>query len=120
MKAKPQVIFDQGKPAFVVLRYEDYLTLAGGELECLPDDAELVPFVLTDYISNAIRVARIEAGFNQQQLAKLLGVTQGYVSRIESRGFKVTDELLERVRSAIAKRRNRKQTSPTRRNKKVS
>lgn len=106
MNAKPQVIFDNGKPAFVVLRYEDYMTLAGADL----DDAQFVPFVLTDYIKNPARVARIEAGLNQQQLAKLLGVTQGYVSRIEARGFKGSAELLKRIKDAIAKGQPRGRT----------
>ena len=103
MTTKPQVIFDNGKPAFVVLRYEDYMRLARDGVVEPSDDAEFVPFVLTDYIKNPIRVARIEAGLNQQQLSKLLCVTQGYVSRMEGRSFNVSEELLWRVRTAIAK-----------------
>jgi ribosome-binding protein aMBF1 (putative translation factor) len=108
MKTKPQVIFDNGKPAFVVLRYEDYIRLAGEDAQ--PNDNEFVPFVLGDYIKNPIRVARIEAGLSQQELASLLAVTQGYVSRIEGRNFKVTNELLNRVKSTISKERPRKNT----------
>ncbi|MBI4532380.1 MAG: helix-turn-helix transcriptional regulator [Candidatus Melainabacteria bacterium] len=64
--------------------------------------------MLSDFIKNPIRVARIEAGLNQKELAKLLKVTQGYVSRSESRAFKVTPELLERVKTVIAKLQSRK------------
>lgn len=104
MTAKAQVIFDHGKPAFVVLSYKDYLRLTGDKVEQQSDDAESVPFVLGDYIKNPIRLRRIEAGLNQEQLAKLLNVTQGYISRIESRNYVVTDTLMQRVVAAIAKR----------------
>ena len=115
MKNKPQVIFDNGKPAFVVLSYEDYNELIGGNADSQPEDTEFVPFFLGDYIKNPIRVARIEARLDQNQLASLLGVSQGYVSRIESRGFKVTQELLNRVKAAVSKRKIRKHAGQRRR-----
>ena len=58
-------------------------------------DDEFVPFVLSDYIKNPIRIMRIEAGLNQTQLARRLGVSQGSVSRIEGRNYKVSDKLLK-------------------------
>jgi transcriptional regulator with XRE-family HTH domain len=63
---------------------------------------DYVPFVLSEYIKNPIRLKRIEAGLNQKELAKLLGVTQGYVSRIESRGFQVPVMLLDKASAAIS------------------
>jgi ribosome-binding protein aMBF1 (putative translation factor) len=104
MNRKAQVIFDNGKPAFVVLPYRDYLKLTGDAPKQEIDKAEFVPFILSDYVKNPIRLKRIEAGLNQQQLAKLLKVTQGYVSRIESRNYVVTDALMERVKTVLAKR----------------
>jgi transcriptional regulator with XRE-family HTH domain len=71
-----------------------------------------VPFVLSEYIKNPIRLKRIEAGLNQKELAKLLGVTQGYVSRIESRSFQVPATLLDKISHTLdskkksAKRKN--------------
>ncbi len=99
---KAQVIFDNGKPRFVVLPYADYVALTGNDAKPLPDDNEFVPFVLSDYIKNPIRVMRIEAGINQEQLAKRLDVTQGYISRIEGRNFQVSAKLLERANQALA------------------
>ena len=64
---------------------------------------EYMPFVLSDYITNPLRVARIEAGLSQQDLAVRLGVTQGYVSRIEGRNFKVSDKLMLKIKKALAK-----------------
>lgn len=66
------------------------------------DDDEFIPFVLEDYIDNPVALARIKAGFTQQELAAKLDVTQAYISKIE-RQDKVTPKLLERVHTALAK-----------------
>ncbi|MGH8501343.1 MAG: helix-turn-helix domain-containing protein [Gammaproteobacteria bacterium] len=100
MNEKVQIIYENGKPAFAVLRYEDYAALAGRG-----NDDELIPFAVGDFIRNPIRVLRIEAGLRQEQLAERLGVSQGYVSRIEGRNFKVTDAMLKRVKQAVKGRK---------------
>ena len=103
MSAKPQIIYEKGKPAFAVIPYEEYLALAKNCVQFVrDDDEEYVPFVLSDYINNSVRVARIEAGATQKDLAAGLGVTQGYVSKIEGRNFKVSDKLMKRVKIALA------------------
>jgi DNA-binding XRE family transcriptional regulator len=111
MSAKPQIIYERGKPAFAVIPYEEYLALTeqGGEStrestreSARNDDEEFVPFALGDYINNPVRVARIEADVNQQELAARLGVTQGYISKIEGRNYKVSDKLMERVKIALS------------------
>ncbi|WP_025870173.1 helix-turn-helix domain-containing protein [Methylobacillus glycogenes] len=66
------------------------------------DDDEFIPFVLEDYIDNPLALARIKAGFTQQELAAKLNVTQAYISKVE-RQDKVTAKLLERVHAALAK-----------------
>ena len=99
MNSQAQVIYNNDKPAFVVLPYKDYLVLTGQQN--LGDKPEFVPFVLSEYIKNPVRLKRIESGLNQKELAKLLGVTQGYISRIESRDFQVPADLLNKVSSAI-------------------
>jgi len=101
MNSKAQIIFNKGKPAFVVLPYDDYMALTGDKGKRMPGDDEFVPFMLNDYIKNPVRVMRIEAGLNQAKLAKRLGVTQGYISRIENRNYKASDTLLKRVRDAL-------------------
>ena len=101
---KAQVIFDKGKPAFVVIPYDDYVALSAARARRVRGKDEFVPFVLSEYIQNPIRVMRVEAGLNQSQLAKRLGVSQGYVSRIEGRNFKVSDQLLSRAKTALHRR----------------
>ncbi len=103
-KTKAQVIFDNHKPAFVVLQYKDYLALTGQQ-KLLPDKPEFVPFVLSKYIKNPVRLKRIESGLSQKELAELLSVTQGYISRIESRNFQVTAALLDKVVATISKQK---------------
>ena len=102
MTAKTQIIFDAGKPAFAVIPYDEYLALTVNKAR-KPESAEseLVPFVLGDYIKNPVRIARVDAGLTQQELAKRLDVTQGYISKIEGRNFEVSEALMKRVNKAI-------------------
>lgn len=104
MSTKPQIIYEQGKPAFAVIPYEEYLALTkNGEESARDDDEEYVPFILSDYINNPVRVARIKAGVTQKDLAACLEVTQGYISKIEGHNYKVSDKLLKRVKIALSK-----------------
>lgn len=61
---------------------------------------EYVPFVLEDYVDNPIALARMKAHLKQKELAERMGVTQAYISKIESQE-KVTPVLLDRVHKAI-------------------
>jgi len=64
------------------------------------DDDEYIPFVVEDYVSNPVSLARIHAAVTQKELARRLGVTQTYISKVEAQG-KVTAKLLARVRSVL-------------------
>lgn len=64
------------------------------------DDDEYVPFVLEDYLSNPVALARINAGVTQKELAKLLNVSQAYVSKIEN-SKKVSAKVLLGVTQAL-------------------
>jgi ribosome-binding protein aMBF1 (putative translation factor) len=103
MNARPQIIFDEGnKPAFAVILYDEYVALTVNKTkQPKTKDDEYVPFVLSDYIKNPIRIARIEANLTQKELAKRLKVTQGYISKTEGRSFEVTPALMDRVSKAI-------------------
>lgn len=48
----------------------------------------------TKRIANRIRLARIEKGFSQTQVAQLMGKNQSYVSRCESGQKKISIEEL--------------------------
>lgn len=102
MTTKTQIIFDAGKPAFAVIPYDDYLALTVNKArKPASSEDELVPFVLGEYIKNPIRAARVDSGLTQQELAKRLNVTQGYISKIEGRNFEVSELLTNRVNKAL-------------------
>ena len=64
------------------------------------EDYEL--FNPADYVDNPIVLARITAGITQEELAKLMGVTQAYVSKIENQD-KVTAKMLKKIQLALDK-----------------
>lgn len=53
-----------------------------------------------DYIDNPVALARIQAGLTQEELAKQMGVTQAYISKIENQE-KVTFKMLSKVKQAL-------------------
>jgi ribosome-binding protein aMBF1 (putative translation factor) len=48
--------------------------------------ADYAPFVLDEYVSNPVALARIKAGLTQSELAKRLGVSQPYIAKLEAQG----------------------------------
>lgn len=68
------------------------------------DQDEYVPFVLEDYVHNPVALARINAGVPQKELARLLKVSQAYISKLESSNKKVSAKVLLSVNKAIASR----------------
>ena len=55
-----------------------------------------------DYVDNPIALARIKAGITQESLAKKMGVTQAYISKIEAQD-QVTAKLLQKIKMALKK-----------------
>ncbi len=91
---KPQIIYDNERPVFVVLPYQEYMQLAA-------DDDELIPFEVADYIANPLKAARVEAGLTQVELAERLKVSQAYIAKIETPSYNPSDKLMKRVDEAI-------------------
>lgn len=55
-----------------------------------------------DYVNNPVALARIQAGITQEELAKLMNVTQAYISKIENQE-RVTPKMMQKVTKAIGK-----------------
>jgi DNA-binding XRE family transcriptional regulator len=100
-----------GKPEYVLipiavynaLREEIEEEIAG--LESVAEkNGDYVPFALEDYVDNPVALARIKANVTQQQLARRMGVTQAYISKIEHQD-KATPKLLAKIKAALAKRK---------------
>ena len=63
-----------------------------------------VPFDVANYVDNPVALARINARLTQEELAHRLGVSQAYVSKIESQEH-VSPKTLSKVKDALAKRK---------------
>ncbi len=98
----------QGQPEYVLIPVKVYYELREDIDKKLEDEeSDYVPFVLENYVSNPAALARIKANFTQEELAKELGVSQAYVSKIE-RQKKVTVKTLDKINSALVKIKKRK------------
>ncbi len=76
----------EGKDEYVLLPVAVYRALHGEietKLKKLEQKNEYVSFDPADYIDNPIALARIKARLTQEELAKLLNVSQAYISKIE-------------------------------------
>jgi DNA-binding XRE family transcriptional regulator len=94
-----------GKDEYVLIPVKVYRALheeIDTKFRKLEQVNDYVPFDPADYVDNPVALARIKANLTQEQLAKLLKVSQAYISKIE-RQQKVTPKLLTRVKAAILK-----------------
>jgi DNA-binding XRE family transcriptional regulator len=67
----------------------------------MPDpENDYVPFDPADYVDNPIALARIKANLTQKELAKLMGISQAYISKIEKQE-KVTPRLLQKFKTIL-------------------
>jgi transcriptional regulator with XRE-family HTH domain len=70
------------------------------------EDSDYVPFVLEDYVDNPVALARMKKNVTQEGLAKVMKVSQAYVSKLESQN-KVTAKMLAKVHIALTKSKKR-------------
>ena len=94
-----------GKDEYVLLPIGIYNTLRAQiskRMEKTKSSEDYVAFNPADYVDNPIALARIKAGITQAELAKKMGVTQAYISKIEARD-QVTPKLLHKVKTALQK-----------------
>jgi ribosome-binding protein aMBF1 (putative translation factor) len=91
-----------GKTQYVLLPIIVYRILQDQIDEQLTNiESDYVPFKPEDYIKNQIVLARIKAGIKQAELARLLNVSQAYISKIEYEDYHVTERLLKKVKTAL-------------------
>lgn len=96
-----------GNPEFVLIPVAVYNALReqiedelAGLAAAAHKGRDYVPFELADYVDNPIALARIKANMTQKELARRLGATQAYVSKVE-RQTKATPKLLAKVKAAL-------------------
>ena len=99
-----------GKDEYILLPISVYRTLRAeingqlaGRKTAQSKTGDYVPFELEDYVDNPIALARIRAWLTQAELAKRMGVTQAYISKIEAQD-RVSSKVLEKAQAALALR----------------
>lgn len=90
-----------GKDEYVLLPMKAYNALKREINNVLEGDYE--PFVLEDYVNSPVALARINANLSQLELAELMGVSQAYISKLESKE-NVSAKTLSKVNLAIKKK----------------
>lgn len=93
-----------GKVEYVLIPFATYHVLRHQITEQLKhtqknEDYEV--FDPAEYINNPVALARIQAGITQEELAKLMGVTQAYISKIENQQT-TSVKLLSKVHAALS------------------
>ncbi len=89
-----------GQDEYVLLPIAAYQQLKP-QIDFLLTKNDYVNFELTDYVSNPAARIRIEAGLTQEELAKLLNVSQAYISKVE-RQSAISQKLLLKIQKAIS------------------
>ncbi len=72
------------------------------KVEQVSKEDDYIPFDPADYVDNPVALARISAHMRQTELAKKMGVSQAYISKIESQ-IRVSPKVLTRVHKALKK-----------------
>lgn len=114
---KPHVLEADGRPAFVVLPYDDYQALLDlvedardaeaierFARELADGDEETVPIEVLDRLLDGeppLRVWREHRGLSGAQLAAAVGVTPAHVSKLESGRSEPSLKVLRRLAEAL-------------------
>ena len=75
-----------------------------GRSAARPRNDDYVPFVLEDYVDSPVTLARIKAKITQAELARRMGVSQAYVSKVEAQA-RVSSKVLAKVNAALSRTR---------------
>jgi ribosome-binding protein aMBF1 (putative translation factor) len=90
----------EGKAEYVLLPIKAYQALKHQIDRILTQDADFEIFNLEDYVTNPVALARIRADLTQEELAEKMGVSQAYISKLESQE-KVSAKVLAKVMAGI-------------------
>ena len=92
-----------GQIEYVLLPFATYTALEDEitkKLNDIEENGEYALFDPADYVDNPVALARIIACISQKELAKRMGVTQAYISKLE-RQEKVSAKVMLKVNGAL-------------------
>jgi DNA-binding XRE family transcriptional regulator len=94
-----QIIKKDGKPAFAVIPYEEYLRL-------LPEDVDVnIPHEVVGLIikkgMNLVKAWRTYLGLTQKEVSKRAGISQAALSQMEKSTNELRTATLEKLSSAM-------------------
>lgn len=106
MSVHPTILEANGKPAFVVLPYEDYLQLAGLNKPAgrIPADDSIPHEVMRLHVKNdwsLIRAWREHLGITQAEMARRLEIRQPSYAAMEAPDAKPKKATRERIAAAM-------------------
>ena len=93
-----QFIEQNGKPAFAVISYEEYLKLLPSEDVTIPH--EVVGLVVKNGM-NLVKAWRTYLGLTQEQVAKKAGMSQAALSQMEKGEKNLRTKTLEKLAVAM-------------------
>lgn len=114
--SKPQIIYQDGKPAFAVLPWKHYeffrkhvaeAELTDEALMTLADleDDEIIPICVSERLSageHPLKVFREYRDMTQKALAETVGISPEYVSQIESGKKQASVDTLQALAEALS------------------
>jgi DNA-binding XRE family transcriptional regulator len=95
-----QVIEKDGKPLYVLVPYEEYLSLRHSREEKVYVPHEVVEKHLLQGKS-LVRAWREYKGFSQGEMAKRMGISQSAYSQMERSGSRLRKATLEKIAEAM-------------------
>jgi len=107
MPLNPTIIHAQGKPAFAVLPWEDYLVLTAPRMQQgirIPVDGTIPHEVIVRMTENdcsIIRAWREYLGLTQTDMAARMGIRQPSYANMEAPGARIRRSTRERIAAAL-------------------
>lgn len=89
-----------GEAEYVLLPVGAYKALQPQIDKVVADEYE--PFIIDDYVANPVALARIRSCLTQHELAKLMDVSQAYISKLEAQDS-ITPKILAKVMQVIGR-----------------
>jgi DNA-binding XRE family transcriptional regulator len=88
-----------GKPAFVVIPYEQFINEYDRNLTLVPN--EILAFATNEGVS-AIRAWREHLGLSQKDLAEKMGISQAAIAQFEANNQKLRKATLTKIAKAMS------------------